>query len=115
VTLADKDGKNRIEATTFTNGSAGVILADKDGKGRIEATTFTNGSAGVTLADKDGKSRIGASTFADGAAGVGLPRAAANLWECNYCHQQYQGSFSPSFVKCPAKDMKQFHWWIRKP
>jgi len=35
-------------------------------------------------------------------------------WECNWCHQQYQGDRPPPFVKCPAKDMKQNHWWIQK-
>lgn len=36
------------------------------------------------------------------------------LWECNYCHQQYFGDHPPPFVKCPAKDNKINHWWIRK-
>jgi hypothetical protein len=45
---------------------------------------------------------------------AGLARAAAKLWECNFCHQQYQGDNPPRFVKCPAKDMKQNHWWIQK-
>lgn len=45
-------------------------------------------------------------------AGVAL--AANKLWECNYCHQQYQGDSPPRFTKCPAKDMKQNHWWIQK-
>ena len=40
--------------------------------------------------------------------------AANKLWECNFCHQQYQGDSPPRFAKCPAKDMKQNHWWIRK-
>ena len=45
---------------------------------------------------------------------AGLALAAATLWECNWCHQQYQGDNPPRFVKCPAKDMKQNHWWIQK-
>lgn len=45
-------------------------------------------------------------------AGVAL--AASKLWECNWCHQQYQGERPPAFAKCPAKDMKQNHWWIQK-
>ena len=45
---------------------------------------------------------------------AGLALAAATLWECNWCHQQYQGDNPPRFVKCPAKDMKQNHWWIKK-
>ena len=45
---------------------------------------------------------------------TGLALAAAALWECNFCHQQYQGDNPPRFVKCPAKDMKQTHWWIKK-
>ena len=46
-----------------------------------------------------------------GYAGLAL---ADGLWECNYCHQQYQGKSPPAFAKCPAKDMKQNHWWIKK-
>lgn len=45
-------------------------------------------------------------------AGLGI--AATHLWECNYCHQQYQGNQPPAFAKCPAKEMKQNHWWIKK-
>jgi hypothetical protein len=45
---------------------------------------------------------------------TGLVLAATHLWECNYCHQQYQGDQPPAFAKCPAKDMKQNHWWIKK-
>lgn len=44
----------------------------------------------------------------------GVVVAAGALWECNYCHQQYQGDRPPAFAKCPAKDMKQNHWWIKK-
>ncbi|MEI6504434.1 MAG: hypothetical protein WCO90_00960 [Planctomycetota bacterium] len=40
--------------------------------------------------------------------------AHTSLWECNWCHQQYQGNQAPAFAKCPAKDMKQNHWWIKK-
>jgi len=40
--------------------------------------------------------------------------AVSSLWECNYCHQQYIGNSPPHFVKCPAKDNKVNHWWIRK-
>lgn len=39
---------------------------------------------------------------------------STSLWECNYCHQQYQGNQPPAFAKCPAKEMKQNHWWIKK-
>ena len=35
-------------------------------------------------------------------------------WECNRCKQQYQGSNPPRFVKCPATNNKQTHWWIKK-
>ena len=45
---------------------------------------------------------------------TGLVLAATHLWECNYCHQQYQGNQPPAFAKCPAKEMKQNHWWIKK-
>lgn len=45
---------------------------------------------------------------------AGVTLATAKLWECNFCHQQYQGDNPPRFVKCPAKDMKQNHWWIQK-
>ena len=45
---------------------------------------------------------------------AGVTLAAAKLWECNWCHQQYQGDNPPRFAKCPAKDMKQNHWWIQK-
>lgn len=36
------------------------------------------------------------------------------LWECNYCRQQYIGTNPPRFVKCPASDNKNTHWWIQK-
>lgn len=36
------------------------------------------------------------------------------LWECNRCHQQYIGDNPPRFVKCPATENKQPHWWIKK-
>ena len=45
---------------------------------------------------------------------TGIALAAEHLWECNHCHQQYQGNSPPAFAKCPAKDMKQNHWWIKK-
>jgi len=48
------------------------------------------------------------------AASATIVSAATHLWECNWCHQQYQGDHAPAFAKCPAKDMKQNHWWIRK-
>ena len=46
--------------------------------------------------------------------GAGLAFAATKLWECNFCHQQYQGDNPPRFAKCPAKDNKQNHFWIQK-
>ncbi len=45
---------------------------------------------------------------------TGIALAAPSLWECNWCHQQYQGNQPPAFAKCPAKEMKQNHWWIKK-
>ena len=45
---------------------------------------------------------------------AGVVFAAPSLWECNHCHQQYQGDQPPRFAKCPAKEMKQTHWWIKK-
>ena len=48
---------------------------------------------------------------------AGLVLAAPSLWECNFCHQQYQGESLPAglrFAKCPAKDMKQNHFWSKK-
>ena len=40
-----------------------------------------------------------------------------NLYECHYCHQQYQGT-SPPFPKgkCPLRGDGPFsdHWWIAK-
>jgi hypothetical protein len=47
-------------------------------------------------------------------ATAGLAPAAAKLWECRWCHQQYQGDRPPPFAKCPAKEMKQNHWWGEK-
>ncbi|RLS61736.1 MAG: hypothetical protein DWH98_08300, partial [Planctomycetota bacterium] len=44
----------------------------------------------------------------------GVVFAANNLYECQWCKQQYQGSSPPAFVKCPAKDFKQNHFWIKK-
>lgn len=48
---------------------------------------------------------------------AGIALAAPSLWECNWCHQQYQGETLPAslrFTKCPAKDLKQNHFWIKK-
>jgi len=48
---------------------------------------------------------------------TGFALAAPSLWECNFCHQQYQGESMPAalrFAKCPAKEMKQNHFWIKK-
>ena len=48
---------------------------------------------------------------------TGIALAAPSLWECNFCHQQYQGDSLPAalrFAKCPAKDLKQNHFWIKK-
>jgi hypothetical protein len=45
---------------------------------------------------------------------AGVVFAAPSLWECNHCHQQYQGDQPPRSAKCPAKEMKQTHWWIKK-
>lgn len=47
-------------------------------------------------------------------AGFAGTAFADGMWECNYCHQQYQGKSPPAFAKCPAKEMKQNHWWIKK-
>ena len=52
--------------------------------------------------------------LANAAASATLVLAAQHLWECNWCHQQYQGNQPPAFAKCPAKEMKQNHWWIKK-
>jgi hypothetical protein len=60
---------------------------------------------------------ITALTAAGVAGYAGLALAAPSLWECNFCHQQYQGDSLPAalrFAKCPAKDMKQGHFWIKK-
>ncbi|MCX7403572.1 MAG: hypothetical protein NTY87_10830 [Planctomycetia bacterium] len=45
---------------------------------------------------------------------AGTSLAPTSLYECNWCHQQYQGNSPPAFVKCPAKDNKQNHFWIKK-
>ena len=57
---------------------------------------------------------IAGLTAAAIACSAGLALAATKLWECNRCHQQYQGNSPPAFVKCPATDNKQTHWWIEK-
>lgn len=45
-------------------------------------------------------------------AGIALA-APTRLWECNNCHQQYQGNAPPPAIgKCPAKGGN--HWWIPK-
>jgi hypothetical protein len=54
---------------------------------------------------------------ASAVTGVFTDRLASGLWECNFCHQQYQGESLPAslrFTKCPAKEMKQNHFWIKK-
>jgi hypothetical protein len=59
-----------------------------------------------------------ATLTAAGVAGyAGIALAAPSLWECNWCHQQYQGDSLPAslrFTQCPAKEMKQNHFWIKK-
>jgi hypothetical protein len=59
-----------------------------------------------------------ATLTAAGVAGyAGIALAAPSLWECNWCHQQYQGDSLPAglrFTKCPAKEMKQNHFWSKK-
>ena len=55
-----------------------------------------------------------AFTVIAAASVTGVALAAGKLWECNWCHQQYQGDRPPAFAKCPAKDMKQNHWWVQK-
>jgi hypothetical protein len=57
---------------------------------------------------------IATVALAGAAASATLVLAAQHLWECNWCHQQYQGDNPPRFTKCPAKDMKQTHFWIKK-
>ena len=70
VDWLDKDGKGRIAATTYADGHANVLWMDKDGKARISAATEADGEARVSWLDKDGKERIIAATYADGEAGV---------------------------------------------
>lgn len=45
---------------------------------------------------------------------VSISAQNITLWECNRCHQQYQGNSPPYFTKCPATNNSQNHWWIRK-
>jgi hypothetical protein len=91
--VVDKDGKDRILASTTPEGAAGVVWVDRDeklriavatgpdgkasvawvdkyGKGRISAGTYPDGKASVNWLDNDGKSRITAATMPDGAAAV---------------------------------------------
>ena len=49
--VVDKDGKEWITAFTNPDGQASVQWNDKDGKRRIDATTFANGT--VILPTKD--------------------------------------------------------------
>lgn len=57
---------------------------------------------------------VGVGALVAIAAGTAAAIQKTYLWECNWCHQQYQGPSPPAFAKCPAKEMKQNHWWIRK-
>lgn len=60
---------------------------------------------------------IAALTAACVAGYAGIALAAPSLWECNFCHQQYQGESLPAalrFTKCPAKELKQNHFWSKK-
>ena len=70
--VVDEDGKARISAGTFADGTASVAWFDKDVKSRITASTSADGLAAVTWRDKDGQSRISAGTLADGNSGVQL-------------------------------------------
>ena len=64
--VVDNDGKLRIKAGTFADGTACVIWLDTDGNARIAAGTGDEGSASVVWLDKDEKRRIAAGVRGDG-------------------------------------------------
>jgi hypothetical protein len=64
--VVDKDGKERIDASTDAYGHAYVVWYDQEGKVRIAASTLAYGEASVKWFDKDGCGRITAATYFDG-------------------------------------------------
>jgi len=99
--VVDKDGKVRISAGTFADGTASVALIDKDEKARISAVTYASGYASMTWSDKDGKTRISAATFADGTASV--------AWVDTDGKVRIEASTLPDgTVVLPTKDLRTF-------
>ena len=70
LAIVDGDGKQRIIATTLSDGTAALYHLDSDGKQRIMAMTFPDGSATLVHNDRDGKQRIAAGTASNGMARI---------------------------------------------
>ena len=68
--LVDKDGKMRIGASTFADGTALMTWYDKDGQGRINSGVTPNDTAATGWLDKDMKTRIIATTEPNGRASM---------------------------------------------
>ena len=68
--LVDKDGKMRISASIFADGTALMTWYDKDGQGRIISGVTPNGTAATNWLDKDMKTRIMATTETNGRASM---------------------------------------------
>lgn len=70
LSIVDSQGRVRIGAATFPDGSAQMSWLDRNGKLRIAVTTLPDGVAAVQWYDSDETLRISASTVQDGDASV---------------------------------------------
>ena len=75
---SDGDGKMRIGEGTTLDGQSSTEHYGRDGKTRIHAMTRPNGKASIQHLDRDGKQRIMAGTAADGSAVIAVVDRTGN-------------------------------------
>ena len=63
LAIVDADGKDRVVASTFPDGSASIEFYDQDAKGRIIAGTVADGRAIIGIYDGKEKSVWGEVSF----------------------------------------------------
>ena len=68
--VVDSQGKDRIIASTLSNGTSGVEWHDQSGLFRIGVATLPDGVATIQCNDNAGKPRITTATSADGIAAL---------------------------------------------
>lgn len=72
LNIVDKDGQERIVASTLPNGQAGILWRDQEGKSKIAASLAPDGSPSLTFIDNKGNHRIAAGLDSDGNAALAL-------------------------------------------